>query len=188
MKYRRSLLSIALSLVMVFAFSISVNATDSKAGSTKKSTTNKNVTSKSTTNKSTTTKKNVMEYTTNDKTTYKNGNSGVYSYKSRGKNYDVYYIIDFDDGVVYDFTDGNGEETCTKAYIKSGDLNSTLVVTYYDGDDSWESGLYFKYKKQPDHLCFQLEAGYPFILDLYTTDLEEALKLRDTKNITDHKW
>ena len=73
-------------------------------------------------------------YTTNDKSTYKNGNSGVYAYRRNGKNYDLYIIIDFDEGAVYDFMDGNGDITCTKGYIKSGDLNSVLIVTYYDGE------------------------------------------------------
>ena len=128
-----------------------------------------------------------FSFTTNDKATYKNGNSGKYAYKSRGGTYDRYYIIDFDDGCVYDFSEGNGDITCTKGYIKSGDLNSTLVVTYYDGDDSWESGFFFKWKNQPDHLCFQLDAESDWIVDFYSTDLSKALQLRDNKTIKDYK-
>ncbi|ADL36469.1 PASTA domain-containing protein (plasmid) [Butyrivibrio proteoclasticus B316] len=122
-------------------------------------------------------------YTTNDKSTYKNGNSGVYAYRRNGKNYDLYIIIDFDEGAVYDFMDGNGDITCTKGYIKSGDLNSVLIVTYYDGADSWESGYCFAWKNQPDHLKYQIDASDSTQFDYYATSLKSALKIKDTKTI-----
>lgn len=50
-------------------------------------------------------------YSTNDYETAKNGNTGVFSYRDRGSSYDIYWIIDFDEGYVYYFTDGNGESS-----------------------------------------------------------------------------
>lgn len=127
------------------------------------------------------------DYTTNGDDTFKNGNSGIYAYKTTGGSYYNYLIIDFEEGFVYDFMEGNGDITCQKATIKSGDLNSTLIVTYYDGSDSWESGLCFAYKNQPDHLLFQLDSSSNYTYDYYSTDLNKALSIRDKKTISDYK-
>jgi len=78
-----------------------------------------------------------VSYSTNNYETAKKGNSGVFSYVSRGNSYDIYWIIDFDVGYVYYFTDGNGEETCDRLAIESGDLNDVLIITYHDGGDEW---------------------------------------------------
>ena len=37
---------------------------------------------------------------------------GVYSYAKMGLEQDKYYIIDFDEGYVYGFSDKNGDTTC----------------------------------------------------------------------------
>jgi len=120
-------------------------------------------------------------YSTNDKTTVKNGNTGVYAYRNRGEQYYNYYIINFDDGFVYFFSEGNGSEICDKVKIGSGNLNSTLIITYHDGNYSWDERMYFKYKNQPDYLI--LEDSDYFKFDFYSTDLDEALKIRDKKEI-----
>lgn len=125
-------------------------------------------------------------FTTNDADTYKNGNSGKYAYKCPGSDFEWYFIIDFDEGTVYDFHDV-GDDLCHKAYIKSGDLNSTLIVTYYDVNDSWESDFFFKWPYLPDHLLYQLDPEDDYLVDLYATDLIEALKIRDTKRIKDFR-
>lgn len=125
---------------------------------------------------------NSVYFSTNDLETAKNGNSGVFAYK-KGGSYDIYYIVNFDEGYVYRFIDGNGDETCDRLKIDSGDLNSILIVTYHSGNDSWQNGLHFKWKNQPDIMI--LEDGY----DEYrftTTDLDDALAIRDTKTITDY--
>ncbi len=125
-----------------------------------------------------------LSYSTNDIETAKNGDTGVFSYKNRGGTYSIYYIIDFDDGYVYYFTDGNGEETCDRLKIDSGDLNNVLIVTYHDGDDSWSNGLHFKWRNQPDHLI--LEDDDHFEYDFYSTNLNDALRIRDKKRIVDY--
>ena len=63
----------------------------------------------------------------------------------------------------------------------SGDLNSVLIITYHDGEDTWSYGLHFKWKNQPDHLVVQDEDGFDW--DYYTTNLKDALALRDKKTI-----
>lgn len=125
-----------------------------------------------------------LYYSTNDKETAKDGNTGVYSYKNRGGQYDVYYIIDFDEGYVYYFTDGNGEETCIRVKIDSGDLNNGIIITYHDGDDVWSEGLHFCWQRQPDHLI--LEDNDHFEVDFYSTNLKDALSIRDKKKIIDY--
>lgn len=125
-----------------------------------------------------------VSYSTNTRSTVKDGNKGVYSYKSIGGIYDIYWIIDFDEGYVYWFTDGNGDGQCDRLKIESGDLNSVLIITYHDGDTEWSNGLHFKYKRQPDHLI--MEDHNHFEYDYYTTDLDKALAIRGTKTIIDY--
>lgn len=122
-------------------------------------------------------------YSTNTEDTVKDGNKGSYSYKSKGGSYDVYYIIDLDEGYVYSFTDGNGEDYCDKVKIDSGDLNEVVMVTYdFDGELA-EYGFHFKYKNNPEHLIVQDNDG--FELDFYPTGLNDALAIRNGKTITE---
>ena len=122
-------------------------------------------------------------YSTNDLETAKKGNSGVFAYK-KGGSYDIYYIIDFDEGYVYSFREGNEDSTCDRLKIESGDLNSYVLITYHDGGDSWSYGLHFKWKNQPDNLILQESDGYE--TKFSATDLDEALAVRDTKTIIDY--
>lgn len=125
-----------------------------------------------------------VSYSTNDKQTVKNGNTGVYSYKSRGGTYDIYYVIDFDDGYVYYFTEGNGNSICERVRISSGDLNNVLIMTYHDGDSTWSYGLHFKWKNQPDILIVQDEDGFEY--EYYSTNLKDAEGIRYSKTICDY--
>lgn len=129
-----------------------------------------------------TTESKTLFYSTNDFETAKKGNSGVYSYKSKGGQYNIYCIVDFDEGYVYRFR--NDEGTCDRLKIDSGDLNNVLIITYHDGDDSWSNGLHFKWQRQPDHLI--LEDNNHFETDFYSTNLDDALSLRDEKKILDY--
>lgn len=128
-------------------------------------------------------KKDSVSYSTNDYENAKKGNTGVYSYIKKGDFYDIYYIIDFDNGFVYYFNEGEDNNWCDKLKIKSGDLNSTLLFTYHDGGDSWDEALYFKYKNQPSILI--MEDGNHFQHQFEPTNLDKALKLRDAKKITE---
>ncbi len=130
------------------------------------------------------TETNAVSYSTNDLETAKKGNSGVFSYKNRGGSYDIYYIIDFDEGYVYYFLDGNDDASCDRVKIDSGDLNSVLSITYHDGSDTWSYGLHFKWKNQPDHLV--LEDNDHFEYDFYTTNLNDALAIRNGRKIIDY--
>lgn len=125
-----------------------------------------------------------VSYSTNDYETAKKGNSGVFSYVDRGANYDIYWIIDFDAGYVYYFTEGNGEESCDRIAIESGDLNDVLIITYHDGGDEWSYGLHFNYKNNPSKLIMQDNNGFEY--EYTTTDLTKALELRDGKTIRDY--
>lgn len=131
-----------------------------------------------------TVKTDAVSYSTNDQDTAKKGDSGVFSYKSRGGTYDIYYIIDFDEGYVYYFCDGNGDTTCDRLKMDSGDLNDVLIITYHDGSDVWSYGLHFKWENQPDHLIMQDNDGFEY--DFYTTNLSDALSLRKSKTIVDY--
>ena len=127
---------------------------------------------------------NAVSYSTNDLATAKKGNTGVFSYRSRGGSYYIYYIIDFDKGYVYRFCEGNGDTIYDRALIESGDLNNTLVMKYTDGNDSWRYGLHFSWKNQPDHLVVEDERGYSS--DFYTTNLNDALELMGRKTMCDY--
>lgn len=123
-------------------------------------------------------------YSTNDYETAKQGNSGVFSYKSTGGSYDIYWIIDFDEGYVYWFTDGNGDSTCDRLKIDSGTLNDKVIITYHDGSDEWSYSLHFKYVDHPETLIMVDNDGFDY--KYATTDLNDAISIRDTKAINDY--
>ena len=123
-------------------------------------------------------------YSTNDKEKVRKGKEGVYAYKTKGGTYRNFIIADLDEGYVYSFSEGNGNDICERVKIDSGDLNSVLVVSYHDGEDIWQEGMHFKYKNQPDHLVH--EDWYGFETDFYPTDLLDALEIKDKKTIHDY--
>ena len=123
-------------------------------------------------------------YSTNDYETAKQGNSGVFSYKSTEGSYDIYWIIDFDEGYVYWFTEGNGDSTCDRLKIDSGTLNDKVIITYHDGSDEWSYSLHFKYVNHPETLIMVDNDGFDYKYD--TTDLNNAISIRDTKTINDY--
>ena len=123
-------------------------------------------------------------YSTNDYETAKKGNTGVFSYRDKGGSYDIYWIIDFDEGYVYYFTDGNGESFCDRLKMESGTLNDAITITYHDGGDTWSYKLHFKYVDHPETLIMVDQNGFDW--EYSTTDLDDALALRDTKNIKDY--
>lgn len=125
-----------------------------------------------------------LTYSTNTLEEAKNGNSGVFSYKCKGTNYDIYWIVDFDEDCAYYFTYGNGNSSCDRVQIDSGDLNEYIVVTYHDGEDSWQYGLHFKRKNQPDRLIQQDTDGET--IEFVATGLDDALKIRDSMTIVDY--
>lgn len=125
-----------------------------------------------------------VDYTTNDYETAKDGNTGVYSYKRSGSNYDIYLIIDFDEGYIYYFVEGNGDEVCERMEIDSGDLNSLLYFYYVDGDDIALYAVNFAWQRRPEHLIYHDDDGFEW--DYYTTNLNSALALRDSKEIYDY--
>lgn len=122
-------------------------------------------------------------YSTNDYETATKGNTGVYSYIGKGKLVDVYWIIDFDEGYVYQFTDENGIGEGDRARIESGDLNSSMIVTYHDygTGDVWSYNFHFKYANVPTTLVLVDNDG--FVLEYQPTNLEDALKKLSTKSI-----
>ena len=128
---------------------------------------------------------NGLYYTSNDKDTYKDGDTGVYSYRKNAGSYDIYVIIDFDDGYIYYFCEGNGDEICDRLEIDEGDLNSVCIFYYYQGeDDEAAYAVNWAWKRQPDHLIMQDTSGNKW--DFYPCNLEEAIELRDTKEIVDY--
>ena len=123
-------------------------------------------------------------YSTNDYETAKKGNSGIFSYKNKSGSYDIYWIIDFDTGYVYWFTDGNGESTCDKVKIVSGSLNDKIAVTWHDGGEQWTWTLHFKYVNSPVTLI--VKDHYGVTTEFTTTDLDDALDIRNTKRIKEY--
>lgn len=125
-----------------------------------------------------------VSYSTNDYETAKKGNTGVFAYKSSGQEYSIYWIIDFDEGYVYYFLDGNGDSFCDRVKIVSGDLNSYVTITYHEDGVVWSERLHFKYAESPSKLIWNDHNGTPF--EYSTTNLKDALAIRNTKKITDY--
>ena len=172
--------------IATLAFLLMAVGSSSSGSSSNSSDSNGATTTTATTTKAATTKKvETVSYSTNDKNSVKDGNKGLYAYKNLNGTYDNYYLIDFDDGYVYNFSDGNSSSTGDRVKIVSGDLNDVLVVTYHDVDgSSWSYGLHFKWQRQPDHLVLQDQNGFEY--DFTTTNLEKALKVLSGKTITDY--
>lgn len=124
----------------------------------------------------------ITYHSSGDRYVAQNGNSGVYAYKSRGGQYTIYYVIDFDSGYVYCFR--NDESVCERLKIDSGDLKTFIVFTYHDGGDTWQNAFSFKYATNPEHALLQDGTGYD--TDFYSTDLDEAVKIRDSKTMRDY--
>lgn len=125
---------------------------------------------------------NSVSFSTNTKDTYKNGNAGIYAYKSYGERYDNYWIIDFDEGYVYSFTDGLDDNSCAKLAIESGDLNSTLTFSFHEDGKAYQWCAFFKWKRQPDHLVIVDDDNFDY--DYYSVDLSKALQIRNQKEIS----
>ena len=107
---------------------------------------------------------------------------GVVFFDYNGTLYDDKKI--FDEGYIYYFTEGNGEETCDKMAIDSGDLNSMLFFYFVDGEDVALYTVYFAWQRRPEHLIYRDEDGFEW--DYYSTNLNRALNLRDSKEIYDY--
>lgn len=125
-----------------------------------------------------------VSYSNNNLQTAKQGKSGVFAYKSKGGQYNNYYIIDFDEGYVYSFAHGNGDATCDRVKIVSGNLNKVVIITYHDDGMKWSYGLCFKWVNQPDHMILSEEDGYTY--DFYATDLKDALRLMLKKKVINY--
>ncbi len=123
-------------------------------------------------------------YSTNDYETAKKGNAGVFSYVGDFDQYDIYWIIDFNEGYVYYFTDGDGEDFCDRLKIESGDLNTNIKITYHDGGTQWSYKLHFKYENHPETLIMVDQNGFDH--KYTTTDLDDALSIRKTKRIKEY--
>ena len=123
-------------------------------------------------------------YSTNDYETAKKGNTGVFAYRNRASSYDIYWIIDFDEGYVYYFTEGNGDSFCDRLKIESGTLNDAITITYHDGGTTWSYKLHFKYVNHPETLIMVDNDGLEWKYS--TTDLDDALAIRRTKSIKDY--
>lgn len=124
-----------------------------------------------------------VSYSTNDYESAKKGNTGIFSYK-RSMAYDVYWIVDFDAGCAYWFTEGNGEATYDKLKIVSGDLNDRITVTRnIDGEQtSWY--LHFKYKNSPETLVVNDNVGV--VTEFSATNLNNALDILNTKTLIEY--
>lgn len=123
-------------------------------------------------------------HSSNDRDVAKKGNTGVYAYKLRGRNYDQYCIIDFDGGYVYFFNYGNGDGSCARVKITSGDLNSNVLITWHDGGTTWQYALRFNYKNMPDTMI--VEDNDHYVNKYSETSLNDALQLRSKYKIIDY--
>lgn len=121
-------------------------------------------------------------YSTNDYETAKKGNTGVFSYKKKNTGYDVYWIIDLDEGYAYNFSEGNDNPVCDKYKISSGHLNDKITLNINDDGYKVTWYLHFKYKNAPETLVLNEHLGLG-PMEFSTTSLDDALSIRDTKTI-----
>jgi len=126
---------------------------------------------------------NSVYYSTNDSNSVKAGNKGIYSYIKKGNEYDVYLILDLDEKFVYTCCYGNGDDSCWKSKITSGDLNTSLVVTMYDNGNSYQEVYHFNYVNNPSKLI--LVDTNQFVFEFIPTDLSKALSIKNSRKLVD---
>lgn len=129
----------------------------------------------------TTTTPTPVYYSTNTRETVSDGDKGIYSYKSDGKFYDIYYIIDFEEGYVYYFLEGEGNDWCERTAIKSGNLNDGLKVIFNYHGDLATYYFHFRHTNHSETLIMVDDDGFKY--EYKPTDLDNALKLREKKDI-----
>lgn len=96
-----------------------------------------------------------------------------------GSNYDTYYVIDFDEGYVYRFLYGQGDQSGDLYTIDSGDLNSGLYITYHtsDGSGDFTDNLHFHYVNSPNTL---IEVHDNEETKFRAASIDDALKIKDS--------
>ena len=122
--------------------------------------------------------KNTTFNSTNDEETAKLGNSGKFAYINSLGNYDLYYLIDFDENVVYSFHYEDGSVDRTVYTIESGDLNNGLNITYAPDDEAnrFTLVLQFQYVNDPDALIEKFEEEET---EYKAVSIDDALKLKE---------
>ncbi len=126
-----------------------------------------------------------LYYTTNDEDSVKNGDSGIYAYVKKDSNYDIYVIVDFDDGYIYYFKHRDGINSGDKIKITSGTLKDKVVITYDDGGGSqWHEGISFKDSSSTDKVYWYDADDFKY--EFTATDFQNALAIRDSKTFTDY--
>ena len=122
--------------------------------------------------------KNTTFNSTNDEETAKLGNSGKFSYMRKAPQYEQYYLIDFDEGVVYSFHYEQGYVDGTEYTIESGDLNNGLYIMYDSDDDEndFTDVLHFHYVNNPAVL---IENHNGAETKYNAASIDSALKLKE---------
>lgn len=123
-------------------------------------------------------------YSTNDYENAKKGNVGKFAYVHEYKSYNIYFLIDFDEGYVYKIIDGDGGNSADRLKIESGDLNTSLLYRYHDGDSEWSEILHFNYENNPSTLIYVDNSGTK---NKYrATSFEKVQDLLNTKQVVDY--
>jgi len=141
--------------------------------------TSQNQTNNTTKQNETNTKRKYNYYTTNDKDTAPKGDKGKFAYIKKGGSYDNYCVIDYDEGYVYTFAEGNGDYYCDKIKIESGNLNDGLKLSYKDKNNAFIKSIHFKYKEVPHQLVIVDNDYHDY--EYSTASLEDALSLMAKK-------
>ena len=99
-------------------------------------------------------------------------------YEKFNVNYDLYYLIDFDENVVYSFHYEDGSVDRTVYTIESGDLNNGLNITYAPDDEAnrFTLVLQFQYVNDPDAL---IEKSEEEETEYKAVSIDDALKLKE---------
>lgn len=118
--------------------------------------------------------KNTAYYSTNDEETAKLGDSGKFAYIKRGSSYDLFYLIDFDEGVVYNFHYEQGYVDGTVYSIDSGDLNNGLKAIYNDGE--FTIVIHFHYVNNPAVLIEYVDGEET---KYSATSIDDVLELKE---------
>ncbi len=145
-------------------------------------TTEPKTTEPKTTTQTPTQKHKASYHSSGDRDIANEGNSGVFTYKQHGPNYDSYIVVDFDNKYVYQFYDG--ERSAYRTKITSGDLNEGIILTFHEGSTVWQEAIYFKTKNLSWTLILEDKDYYQY--QYGDNDYSDTMSILNRKTIIDY--
>lgn len=108
-------------------------------------------------------------------------NSKLYAYMTDGDSGLTYYLVDFENKCIFMFYADEDNDTCFALPIEEGNLKTGINGSVSDGYSAIPFTMHCKDENQTDRVILTMEDAYD--IELVETDIEEALKIKESKTI-----